>query len=216
MVPDLEIFYREIADSVVNLEDEKAIDLANQAIMNNYDLILVIEKGYAAGLRRVGDLFDEGEYFLPELMMGASIVQDSLKILTKHIKNDQKREMLGTVVMATIEGDLHSIGKNIVSILLSVNGFRVYDLGADVKIDKIIEEAELKNADIIGVSALLTTTMKGQKLLIERLKERGIRNKYKVILGGAPVNREWVENCQADGFASTALEAVAILKKWMK
>lgn len=216
MVPDLEIFYREIADSVVNLEDEKAIDLANQAIMNNYDLILVIEKGYAAGLRRVGDLFDEGEYFLPELMMGASIVQDSLKILTKHIKNDQKREMLGTVVMATIEGDLHSIGKNIVSILLGVNGFRVYDLGADVKIDKIIEEAELKNADIIGVSALLTTTMKGQKLLIERLKERGIRNKYKVILGGAPVNREWAENCQADGFASTALEAVSILKKWMK
>jgi len=216
MASNLEIFFQEIADSIVNLEDEKAIDLANQAIINNYDLLLVIEKGFAAGLRRVGDLFDEGEYYLPELMLGASIVQDSLKILTKHIKNDQQRAMLGTVVMATIEGDIHSIGKNIVSILLGVNGFKVYDLGADVKIDKIIEEAENCQADIIGVSALLTTTMVGQKLLIERLKERGIRNKFKVILGGAPVNREWVENCQADGFASTAIEAVSILKEWMK
>ena len=175
MASNLEIFFQEIADSIVNLEDEKAIDLANQAIINNYDLLLVIEKGFAAGLRRVGDLFDEGEYYLPELMLGASIVQDSLKILTKHIKNDQQRAMLGTVVMATIEGDIHSIGKNIVSILLGVNGFKVYDLGADVKIDKIIEEAENCQADIIGVSALLTTTMVGQKLLIERLKERGIR-----------------------------------------
>ena len=216
MTSDLDIFYQEIADSILELEDEKAIDLANQAILNNYDLILVIEKGYATGLRRVGDLFDEGEYYLPELMMGASIVQDSLKILTQHIKNDQQRKMLGTVVMATIEGDLHSIGKNIVSILLGVNGFKVYDLGVNVNVDKIIEEAELKKADIIGVSALLTTTMNGQKLLIERLKERGIRDKFKVILGGAPVNRDWAENCQADGFASTALEAVSIVKEWMK
>jgi len=216
MVPDLEIFYREIADSVVNLDDEKAIDLANQAINNSYDLILVIEQGYAKGIRCVGDLFDEGEYYLPELIMAAKIVQESTKIITKYLKRDQQRKMLGTIVMATVEGDLHSIGKNIVSILLGVNGFKVYDLGVNVKVDKIIEEAELKKADIIGVSALLTTTMNRQKLLIERLKERGIRDKYKVILGGAPVNRDWAENCQADGFASTAIEAVSILKEWMK
>ena len=216
MTSELEQFYTEIADSIVNLEEDKAIELANHAVEKKYTLLAVIEQGYAAGIRRVGELFDEGEYYLPEMMVAAKIMQDSLAIITPHLEKDGQRKILGTVVMATIEGDLHSIGKNIVSIMLGANGFKIYDLGADVKLDTIIAEAEAKNATIIGLSALLTTTMVGQKILVDKLKERGIREKYKVILGGAPVTEKWTAECGADGYAGSAIEAVALLKEWVK
>jgi corrinoid protein of di/trimethylamine methyltransferase len=215
MTAGLEQFYTEIADAIVNLEEDKAIECANQAVEKNYALLAVIEQGYAVGIRRVGELYDEGEYYLPELMMAAKIMQDSLAVITPHLEKDGQRKTLGTVVIATIEGDLHSIGKDIVGIMLGANGFKVYDLGADVKLDAIIAEAEAKNATIIGLSALLTTTMAGQKIIVEKLIEQGIRKKYKVILGGAPVTEKWTTECGADGYAGSAIEAVELLKKWV-
>lgn len=215
MTVELEQFYTEIANSIVNLDEDKAISLANQAVEKKYALLAVIEQGYAAGIRRVGELYDEGEYYLPELMVAAKIMQDSLALITPHLEKDGQRKILGTVVIATIEGDLHSIGKNIVAIMLGANGFKVYDLGADVKLDTIIAEAEAKNATIIGLSALLTTTMVGQKILIDKLKAQGIRDKYKVILGGAPVTEKWTTECGADGYAGSAIEAVTLLKEWV-
>jgi len=211
-MPQNEI-YNKISESIVNLDEEKAIELANQALNENLDLLEVIEKGYADGIRRVGELWEDGDYFLPELMMGAKIMQNCLDLITPHLQKETKRITHGTVIIATIEGDIHSIGKTIVATMLRAYGFEVHDLGADVSIEKIIDKAIEKNADIIGVSALLTTTMIGQKTLIQKLKERNLGDKFKVILGGAPVTTSWVEECNAAGFAENAVKAVSLVKK---
>jgi len=210
-MPQNEI-YNKISESIVNLDEEKAIELANQALNENLDLLEVIEKGYADGIRRVGELWEDGDYFLPELMMGAKIMQNCLDLITPHLQKETKRITHGTVIIATIEGDIHSIGKTIVATMLRAYGFEVHDLGADVSIEKIIDKAIEKNADIIGVSALLTTTMIGQKTLIQKLKERNLGDKFKVILGGAPVTTSWVEECNAAGFAENAVKAVSLVK----
>jgi trimethylamine corrinoid protein len=207
-----EKIYAEIADAIVNLNEEKALKLANRAINENLDLLDIIENGYGVGIRRVGELWEEGEFFLPELMKGAKIMQNSLDLLIPHLKSGTERLSLGKIVIATVEGDIHSIGKTIVATMLRANGFEVFDLGADVPVDKIIEEAIDKNADLIGVSALLTTTMMGQKKIIDILKEKGLSNKFKVIFGGAPVTNKWVAECGADGYAENAIDAVKLVK----
>ena len=210
-----ESFYKEISEAIVSLDRDKAISFAKKAIEVNMNLLDVVEKGFGAGIRRIGDLWEEGEFFLPELMLGGNIVQESMEILLPYLKANKEDVIPGKVVIATIEGDIHSIGKTIVATMLSANGFEVYDLGADVSAEKIINTALKKNANIIGVSALLTTTMIGQKKLIEILEHRGIRDKFKVILGGAPVTKNWVNECQADGYADNAIEAVKLIKKLM-
>lgn len=207
-----EKFYNEISDAIVNLNKESALNLANRAISEKMDLLEVVEKGFGEGIRKIGDLWDEGEMFLPELMLGGNIMQDAMKILIPHLKEQSTKLSLGTVVIATIEGDIHSIGKTIVGTMLSANGFEVHDLGADVPAEKIVEEAIKYNADFIGVSALLTTTMTGQKKVIDILLEKNLRDKFKVILGGAPVSRSWVEECGADGYADNAVSAVDLIK----
>lgn len=207
-----EDFYKDISTAIVNLEEEKALELANKAIKENMNLLDVIENGFAAGIREVGELWEEGEFFLPELMMGAHIMQNCLNLLIPHLKSGSEKVSRGKVVIATIEGDIHSIGKTIVATMLRAYGFDVYDLGADVPVDKIVQEAVEKNADIIGVSALLTTTMFGQKEIIKLLKEKNLVNKFKVILGGAPVTSSWVEECDADGYAENAIDAVKLVK----
>jgi len=207
-----EQFYGEISDAIVNLDKEKAIELAKRAITEKLNLLEVIEKGFGDGIRRIGDLWEEGEFFLPELMLGGNIMQESMDILLPSLKESGASASLGVVVIATIEGDIHSIGKTIVGTMLSANGFDVYDLGADVPAEKIIETAVEKNADVIGVSALLTTTMFGQKKIIDILEDKGIRNKFKVIIGGAPVTKDWTEECKADGFAGSAVGAVKLVK----
>jgi len=209
-------FYEEISEAIVSLDKEKTIELANKAIQEKMNLLEVIEKGFGAGIRKIGVLWDEGEFFLPELMLGGTIMQESMQILFPHIETKRDSISIGRVVIATIEGDIHSIGKTIVATMLSANGFEVFDLGADVPAERIIEIAVEKKADIIGVSALLTTTMIGQKKIIEILESKGIRNKFKVILGGAPVTNTWVKECRADGFAGSAIEAVKLVKSLLK
>jgi len=208
----IEEFYKEISTAIVNLDEEKAVEYANKAIKDNMRLLDVVEKGFAAGIRKVGELWEEGEFFLPELMRGAQIMQKCLDLLIPHLQSASEKISRSTVVIATIEGDIHSIGKTIVATMLRAYGYEVYDLGADVPVEKIIEEAIERKADIIGVSALLTTTMTGQKKVIELLKEKNLANKFKVILGGAPVTNTWVEECNADGFADNAIDAVRLVK----
>ena len=207
--------FKDMVDSIVNLDEEIAIELANKAIKDKMNLMDVIEKGYAAGIRRVGELWEEGEYFLPELMSGAQIMQKCLDLLIPHLEKGSEGISHGTVVIATIEGDIHSIGKTIVGTMLRAYGFEVHDLGADVPAEKIIDVAIEKDADVIGVSALLTTTMFGQKKIIEILKERNLHERFKVILGGAPVTSSWVNECNADGFAENAIDAVKLVKSML-
>jgi len=208
----IEEFYKEISTAIVNLDEEKAVEYANKAIKDNMRLLDVVEKGFAAGIRKVGELWEEGEFFLPELMRGAQIMQKCLDLLIPHLQSASEKISRSTVVIATIEGDIHSIGKTIVATMLRAYGYEVYDLGADVPVEKIVEEAIERKADIIGISALLTTTMTGQKKVIELLKEKNLANKFKVILGGAPVTNTWVEDCNADGFADNAIDAVRLVK----
>jgi trimethylamine corrinoid protein len=207
-----EEIFKEMVDSVVDLDEEKAIELANRAIKDKLNLMEVIEKGYAKGIRKVGELWEEGDFFLPELMRGAQIMQNCLDLLIPHLQKGSEDITLGTVVIATIEGDIHSIGKTIVGTMLRAYGFKVYDLGADVPVEKIIDVAIEKDADIIGVSALLTTTMFGQKKVIDALKDKDLLDKFKVILGGAPVTNSWVNECNAHGFAENAIDAVKLVK----
>lgn len=207
-----EEIFKNMVDSIVNLEEDKAVELANEALKKKMNLLEVVEKGFAAGIRKVGELWEEGEFFLPELMRGAQIMQKCLDILIPHLQKGSEEISHGKVVIATIEGDIHSIGKTIVATMLRAYGFVVYDLGADVPAEKIVEEAVKKNADVIGVSALLTTTMTGQKKIIEILREKNLMNKFKVILGGAPVTSTWVEECNAHGSAENAIQAVKLVK----
>ena len=204
----------EISDAIINLDKEKALLLANRAVDENMDLLEVVEKGFGEGIRKIGDLWDEGEIFLPELMLGGNIMQEAMKILMPHFKDQSQKVSLGTVVIATIEGDIHSIGKTIVATMLSANGFDVHDLGADVPAEKIVDEALNHDANFIGISALLTTTMTGQKKVIDILNEKNVRDKFKVILGGAPVSKSWVKECGADGYADNAVSAVELFKNY--
>ncbi len=210
---DSEEIYKEMADSIVELDQEKALSLANRALDENMDLLAVIEKGFGEGIRRVGDLWDEGEFFLPELMSGAQIMQKSVDIITPKLQSSgSERQSLGKILLATIEGDIHSIGKTIVATMLRANGFHVIDIGTDVKAEKIVEEAIKEDVDIIGVSTLLTTTMINQKKVIEILEKKKVRDKFKVIFGGAPVTQGWVDECNADGYAENAVESVKLAK----
>ncbi|MFX1374444.1 MAG: B12-binding domain-containing protein [Promethearchaeota archaeon] len=204
--------FQDIIDAIVHLDEEKAINLANTAINKNMNLMDIIEKGYSKGIRKVGKLWEEGEFFLPELMKGAQIMQNCLDLLIPHLQKGSMGISRGIVVIATIEGDIHSIGKNIVGTMLRAYGFEVYDLGTDVPAEEIVNVAIEKNANIIGVSALLTTTMFGQKKIVEILKKRNLLDRFKVILGGAPVTSSWVSECKADGFAENAIDAVKLVE----
>ena len=210
-----EDFYNAISKAIVDLEEEKAVEFANKAINEDMNLIDVVEKGFAAGIRKVGELWEEGDFFLPELMRGASIMQNCLDLLMPYLKSKSEKISQGTVVIATVEGDIHSIGKTIVATMLRAYGYEVYDLGADVPIEKIVDEAIEKKADIIGVSALLTTTMIGQKKVLSLLKDKGLVDKFKVIFGGAPVTSARVKECDANGFAENAIDAVKLVKSLM-
>jgi corrinoid protein of di/trimethylamine methyltransferase len=209
---DKEGLYEQISNAIIDLNKEKALELARRAIKEDLNLLEVIEKGYARGIQKIGDLWEEGSYFLPELMLGGKIVQEVLEVLMPHLKSGDTKFSAGKVIIATIQGDIHSIGKTIVGTILSANGFEVYDLGADVPAERIVNEAIKRDVDLIGVSALLTTTMVGQKDVIQILKDKGVRDKFKVIFGGAPVSQSWVNEAGADGYADNAIEAVKLVK----
>jgi trimethylamine corrinoid protein len=213
LVNGMNKIYDEMATSVVDLDLERAKQLAQNAITENLPLLEVIEKGFGEGIRKVGELWDQGEFFLPELMRGALIMQEAVEIISPHLSESMTRKSKGTVIMATIEGDIHSIGKTIVSTMLRANGFEVIDLGADVAAEEIVAAAQKHNAELIGVSALLTTTMTGQKRVVDLVEKEGIRDRVKVMLGGAPVTRAWVEECGADGYAENAVSAVELALK---
>jgi len=202
--------YKEV---IIKGDRELAKKLANEAVKNKEDINKIIDE-FSEAIRHVGDLFEEGEFFLPELMRSAEAMKGAMEILTPTLSEGSKEDrIVGKVVIGTIEGDIHDIGKTLVAAILQAEGFEVFDLGADVPVDTFIEKAIEVDADLICISALLTTTMIGQKKLIEDLKEKGIRDKFKVLIGGAPVSKNWVEEIGADGTAENAISAVKLAKK---
>jgi trimethylamine corrinoid protein len=201
--------YGRMTEAVVAGDAETAVALARQALDSRLVPQAAIERGYIPGIRRVGELWESGDYFLPELISGAAAMKAALAVLGPALGATAAAGLSrGRIVIGTMEGDIHDIGKNLVASMLSANGFEVVDLGADVKIDRFIDAAVETRADLIGLSALLTTTMLGQRRVVERLRERGLRDRFKILVGGAPVSRAWASEIGADGYGENALAAV--------
>jgi corrinoid protein of di/trimethylamine methyltransferase len=206
-----EELYAKMAKAVIEGNKSEAENLAREAVKAKLDLTEVIEEGYIPGIQKVGELWEKGDYFLPELISGGECMKAAMVILQPELdKAKIKTKSKGKVVIGTVEGDIHDIGKNLVASMLSANGFDVIDLGADVKLEKFIDKAEETKADFICLSALLTTTMLGQKKAIELLKQKNLYGKYKVLVGGAPANQKWAEEIGADGYAENAMLAVKL------
>ena len=209
-----EALFAAMKQSIIDGDEEAAAAVAQQALDAGIDPLEAINAGYVAGMSYVGEQFAEGEMFLPDMMLAAEAMKAAVAVLEPEMtRRGTQRTMLGKVVLGTVKGDIHEIGKNLVATMLSASGFEVYDLGVDVPFDKFIEKAREVNADIIGMSALLTTTMTGQRTVIEMLDDMGLRPKVKVMVGGAPVTRSWAAEIGADGMSEDAMGAVALAKK---
>jgi len=200
--------------SIIDGEADQAEALAKQALEQGVDPLTAINQGYVQGVNHVGDQFGAGEMFLPDLMLAAEAMKKAVAVLEPEMaKRGTQRQVLGKVVLGTVKGDIHEIGKNLVGTMLSASGFEVHDLGVDVPFERFAEKAREVGADIVGVSALLTTTMTGQKNVVEALDDLGLRPKVKVMVGGAPVTRGWADEIGADGYSEDAMGAVALAKR---
>ena len=205
---------------VIEGEENAAQETALQILKTGGDPVEVIEKYLSPAMKAVGEKFENGEYFLTNLMTSAAAMKAATNVLTVGIRKEDGEKLrarrMGKVTIGTVSGDIHDIGKNIVAVLLEANGFDVYDLGKDVDSMKFIDRAAEVQADIIAVSSLMTTTKPAQKEVIEFLNEMKLRNKYMVMVGGSPTTKEWGEEIGADGWAETAEEAVKLAEKLMQ
>lgn len=209
-----EELFAAMKQSIIDGDEEAAAEVARRSLEAGIDPLEAINRGYVEGMSYVGDQFAQGEMFLPDMMLAAEAMKAAVGVLEPEMqKRGTQRQMLGKVVLGTVKGDIHEIGKNLVATMLSASGFEVYDLGVDVPFEKFIEKAREVNADIIGMSALLTTTMTGQRTVIEMLDDMGMRPKVKVMVGGAPVTRSWAAEIGADGMSEDAMGAVTLAKK---
>lgn len=198
--------------AIVESNANQAKELAERGLAEGIDPLELMKAGFIPGINKVGDLFGVGKLFLPELIQSADAMQKVTEIINAALPADTDTEK-GKIVIGTVEGDIHDIGKTIVVSLFKANGFDVYDLGRDVPIDRFIEEAEKVGADIIGSSALLTTTMAVQKQLEGELKKADLKGKYKTMVGGAPVTQRWADRIGADAFAEDAADGIRKAKQ---
>jgi corrinoid protein of di/trimethylamine methyltransferase len=208
-----EALFGELAQAVIDGEPEDAVELAEQALDQGLDPLACINQGLTVGITRVGELFADGEYFLPDLIIGGEAMKMALAILEPALAGDQSREVLGRVVLGTVQGDLHEIGKTLVGTMLTANGFLVTDIGIDKPASEFVAAVKETGATLVGASALLTTTMPEQQRIIEALAEAGLGGQVKVMVGGAPVTRNWAEKIGADGYAEDAITAVTVAKR---
>ncbi|KUO50207.1 MAG: dimethylamine corrinoid protein 3 [Desulfitibacter sp. BRH_c19] len=199
---------KEAISSIVECDEKKAIQLAEFVISSGIDPILILNEGFSVGIRTVGDFFERGEKFLPQLIQSASIMQKTTKILNFAVQDNDPSRKVAKMLIATVEGDVHDIGKSIVISLLKTQGIELIDLGRDVPNARIIEAALDYDVHIIGTSALLSTTLMNQKTLEDQLRKRGVRERFKTIVGGAPVTQRFADKIGADAYAEDAPEAV--------
>jgi corrinoid protein of di/trimethylamine methyltransferase len=200
-----------IQASVVDGEKEVAVSATQEALQAGLDPMSVIDEALLPGIRIVGDRFSSGDYFLPNLVVAAAAMKQAMQVLEPELRaRQQVLRSSGTVVIGTVRGDIHEIGKSLVATMLSANGFEVHDLGVDVPTEQFVNVVRDTGANIVGLSALLTTTMGVQRQVIEALAAAGLREKVKVIVGGAPVTKDWASRIGADGYAQDAVGAVSV------
>lgn len=203
-----------ITASLVEGEPDETVDLTRQALGAGLEPLAIINEGLVPGMNSVGEKFQSGEYFLPHLIIAANGMQQAMELLEPELKARQQTvERAGTMVIGSVAGDIHEIGKSLVATMMSAAGFQVYDLGVDVPTKTFVKKVQETGANLLGLSALLTTTMTVQREVIEALEEAGIREQVKVILGGAPVSQEWAETIGADGYADDAIGAIELARQ---
>ncbi len=210
MISDL---FVQMAQSIVDGDADAAVELARQSLGAGIDPLEAISLGFVAGINQVGEAFACGDAFLPELVMAGEAMKAGVGALEPELqRRGTQRQVLGRVVLATVEGDIHEIGKSLVGTMLSAAGFEVHDLGVNVPTARVVEKAREVDADIVALSALLTTTMVKQQEVIEALSSAGMRPRVRVMVGGAPVTRDWVQRIGADGTSEDAFGAVQVAK----
>lgn len=199
----------QITASLVAGDPDAVVDGTRRALEAGIEPLAIIDAGLVPGMRVVGDKYSTGEYFLPNLIVSASGMKQAMAVLEPELKaRRQELKSAGGVVIGTVRGDIHEIGKSLVGTMLSANGFEVHDLGVDVSVEKFVSAVKETGAVLVGLSALLTTTMSGQRTVIEALKTAGLRSGVRVMVGGAPVTKKWSEDIGADGYAQDAVAAV--------
>lgn len=207
--------YELMKEAVLDGDEDEAVKLAQQALDENMDLNEVMDKGFLAGIQEAGQLYEDEEFFLPDLVCSADTMKSALEVLDEALKSsggDAGSKSI-KVALVTVQGDVHDIGKTIVGAMMTAAGIEVYDLGTDVANEEVVEKVKEIQPDILGLSALLTSTMEEQDAVIKLLDESGLRNKVKVIIGGAPVSREWADKITADGYSDNAISAVKLVEK---
>lgn len=206
--------YQVIFNAVINGDAALVKNEINTALNQRLPVEEILNRGLIDAMKEVGRLFEEGEYFVPEMLISARAMQTGMGLLRPIlVENDIKPA--GKIVIGTVQGDLHDIGKNLVGMMLEGAGFQVIDLGTDVPPDKFIEAVKTHHPDIVGMSALLTTTMVNMEKTIRAFEASGIRDQVKMIIGGAPVTQQWAETIGADGFSSDASQAAVVAKALM-
>ncbi|MCR4956412.1 MAG: corrinoid protein [Lachnospiraceae bacterium] len=204
--------FSEISEAVKEMEDEDVEDLCEKSLEEGIDPTETIREGLIKGMSLVSELYETGEYFLPEVLTASFALNAGLDILKPHIKQEETGAQV-KVVIGVVEGDTHDIGKNLVKIMCESVGFEVYDLGRDVPLDDFVNVAKEKNCDFICMSTLMTTTMGGMRTVIDKLKEQGIRDQFKVIIGGGPISQKFADEIGADGYSVDAAAAVKKMKE---
>ncbi|MEJ2551745.1 MAG: corrinoid protein [Anaerolineales bacterium] len=204
----------QLTQAVLVGDYEAAAKLTRDALAAGMEPLTVIDRGLVPGMDQAGEKFSSGEYFLPNLLIAARAMQESMDILEPELlSRDEHMANAGTVVIGTVHGDIHEIGKSLVGTMFTANGFKVYDLGVDVPVETFVDCVRDTNADILGLSALLTTTMVVQREVIEALSVAGLREDVKVLVGGAPVSAAWAQEIGADGYAADAVAAVRLAQQ---
>ncbi len=207
----MDALIKEIYTNVMDGEADAVKEKVQAALNAGIAAPVILNEGMIAAMGEVGRLFEEGEYFVPEMLIAARAMQSGLALLTPYLKEADVKSA-GKVVIGTVKGDLHDIGKNLVAMMLEGAGFEIVDLGTDVAPEKFVEAVRTQGAQIVGLSALLTTTMPSMKATIEALKAAGLRDTVKVMIGGAPITQEYANQIGADGYAADASRAVATAK----
>ncbi len=208
---------KQLQEAVIAGEPERARELATQALEAGNAPLTAIDQALSPGMQIVGDKYECGDYFIPDLVMAAEAMKAAMEVLEPELTaRQEQRQVAGTVVIGTVEGDIHEIGKSLVATMLNAAGFEVHDLGADVPASRFVEQVRTTEANVVGLSALLTTTMRNQEAVIQALQEAGLREGVKVIIGGAPASPEWAETIGADAYAENANEAVDVVRQLLE
>jgi trimethylamine corrinoid protein len=209
-------WFQKAVQAIMDTDEDAAKEVATRSLEAGVDPLEMINKGFTEGIRQMGDLFERGEVFLPGLIVASEAMTAAVEILEAALPEEKQGKKKAVIVLGTVEGDIHDIGKGIIATMLRVHGFEVHDIGRDVPIDEFVKKAEELNADVIGTSAMMTTTQIGQRKLEEALKNAGIREKYVTMVGGAVATDHWANRIGANFFGETPQDTISKLEQILK